>query len=77
MIKIEITYQWIFGISLMFGLALVLNYYTFENPKGFFVFLTLFNAFVVWSGFLPYWTLILNIIILTFIMYSEINKKSD
>ena len=73
----DITYKWILGISLMFGLALVLNHYTFENTKGFFVFLTLFNAFIVYSDLLPYWTLILNIIILTFVMYFEVNSKRD
>ena len=82
MIKIimtyDMSYEWIIGISLMFGLALVLNHYTFEDMKGFFVFLTLFNAFVVWGDLLPYWTLILNIIILTFVMYFEVNsKRSD
>ena len=66
--------DWIIGVSLMFGLALVLNNYTFESLKGFFVFLTLFCAFVVWAGLLPYWTLILNIVILTFLMYAELRS---
>ena len=70
-----VSYEWIFGIGLMFGLAFVLNHYTFEDSKGFFIFLTLFNAFVVYGNLLPYWTLILNIIILTFIMYFELSKK--
>jgi len=70
-----VSYEWIFGISIMFGLALVLNHYTYENLSGFFVFLTLFNAFVVWANLLPYWTLILNIVILCFIMYVELSKK--
>jgi len=70
-----VSYEWIFGIALMFGLAFVLNHLTFEDSKGFFIFLTLFNAFVVYGNLLPYWTLILNIIILTFIMYFELNKK--
>lgn len=78
MIKIAITYEWILGISLMFGLAFVMNHYTFENPKGFFIFLTLFNAFFVYGELLPYWTLILNILVLTFIMYIELTKnRSD
>lgn len=70
-----VSYEWIFGISLMFGLALALNHYTTDDVKGFFIFLTVFNAFVVWSNLLPYWTLVLNIIILCFIMYIEISKK--
>jgi len=67
-----ITVEWIIGAGLMFGLALILNYYTFESLKGFFVFLTIFNAFVIWAGLLPFWTLILNLIILTYLMYIEL-----
>lgn len=59
----------------MFGLALVLTHYTSQDLKGFMMFLTLFNAFVVWGDLLPYWTLILNIVILCFIMYLELSKK--
>lgn len=69
-----ITIGWIIGISLMFGLALILNYYTFESLTGFFVFLTLFNAFVVWANLLPFWTIILNIVILTYLMYVELRS---
>lgn len=66
---------WILGIGLMFGLALILNYYTFESMKGFFVFLTFFNVFVVWADLLPFWTIILNIFILTYLMYSEFRSN--
>ena len=58
----------------MFGLALILNYYTFESLIGFFVFLTLFNAFVVWADLLPFWTIILNIVVLTYLMYAELRS---
>ena len=68
------TVAWIIGISLMFGLALVLNYYTFESLIGFFAFLTLFNAFVVWADLLPFWTIILNIVVLTYLMYAELRS---
>ena len=71
-----VAYEWVFGISIMFGLALVLNYYTIDNIKGFFVFLVFFNAFVVYAYLLPYWTLILNIVVLTFIMYFELKNQS-
>jgi len=69
-----ITIDWILGISIMFGLALVMNFYISGSIKEFFIFLTFFNAFVVWSGLLPFWTLILNIIILCFIVYTEISS---
>jgi len=60
----------------MFGLSLVLNYYTFESLEGFFVFLLLFNGFVVWGDLLPFWTIILNFVILTFIMYFKFKDKN-
>lgn len=69
------TLDWIFGISIMFGLAIVLNKYTFESLTGFLVFLTIFNSFVVFGGLLPNWTLILNIVVLTIIIYSETKQK--
>lgn len=69
------VYDWLFGLGLMFGLAMALSYYTSQDLKGFFIFLTVFNAFVVYGNLLPYWTLILNLIILCFIMYVEISKK--
>ena len=59
----------------MFGLALVLNHFTIDNIKGFFIFLTFFNAFVVFANLLPYWTLILNIVVLSFVMYFELKKN--
>jgi len=68
-------YNWIIGIALMFGLALVLNKLTFESMPGFFIFLTIFNAFVVYAGLLPKWSLILNIVILSIVMYTELNNQ--
>lgn len=59
----------------MFGLAMSLNYLTFKDTKAFFIFLTLFNAIVVYGNLLPLWSLVLNFIIMTIIIYYEINKK--
>jgi len=70
-----VSYDWIFGIALMFGLAMVLNYMTFKSMEGFFVFLTFFNGFIVYSGLLPLWSLVLNIVILCFVMYNQLKKK--
>lgn len=68
-------YEWMIAIGLMFGLAFVMTLITFENIITFFVWLVIFNAFVVWGGMLPLWTLILTLIILTTIIYFELNKK--
>ena len=69
------AYDWIIGIALMFGLALVLNKLTFESMPGFFIFLTIFNAFVVYGNLLPLWTLILNIVVLSIVIYIEMSNK--
>lgn len=70
-------YEWIIGLALMFGLALVLNYYIDGDIKMFFVFLTLFNVFMVWSGLLPFWSLIVCIILLSLIIYIELSTKES
>jgi len=69
------VYDWLIGIALMFGLAMILNFMTFKSIEGFFVFLTFFSIFVVYAGLLPMWVVILNVIILSFVMYNQFNKK--
>lgn len=68
-------FEWILGVGIMFGLAFIMTTLTFTNMSCFFVWLTIFDAFVVWAGLLPLWTLILCIVILTVIIYFEINDK--
>ena len=68
-------FEWILGIGIMFGLAFVMTTLTFNNISCFFVWLTIFNTFVVWAGLLPLWTLILCIVILTVVIYYETTKK--
>jgi len=70
-----IEYNWLIGLGLMFGFAISMSYITYRTIESFFAFLLIFNGFVCWSELLPLWTLILNIIILTFMMYFTINKK--
>lgn len=69
------AYDWIIGLALMFGLALVLNKFTFESLAGFFIFLTIFNGFVVYANLLPLWSLILNLVILSIVIYNELTNK--
>ena len=49
-----VGYSWLLGIAIMFGLALVLNSMTFKDTKGFFIFLTVFNALVVYGTYSLY-----------------------
>jgi len=68
-------YEWLIGIGLMFGLAFGMSLLTYQTIETFFAFLTIFNSFVVWAELLPLWTLIVNILILTFMMYLSITKR--
>lgn len=68
-------YEWMIALGLMFGLAFVMNLITFDNMGSFFIWLTIFNAIVVWGGLLPLWTLVLCLIILTVVIYSEMKDK--
>lgn len=67
--------EWLLGLGLMFGLAFVMNAITFNRTNSFFVWLTVFNAFMVWGGLLPLWTLVLSVIILTTIIYLEMMSQ--
>lgn len=71
-------FEWVLGIGLMFGLALVMSHLTRKTLSCFFIWLTVFNGFVVWGGLLPLWTLIVCVIVLIIIMYSEMTtNKGD
>ena len=68
--------EWMIGISLMFGLAFIFMYLTKKTVSSFFVWLVIFNGFMVWGGLLDLWTLILTLIILVVIIYIEIKSVS-
>ncbi len=70
-----VGYEWMIALGLMFGLAFVMNLITFDNMSSFFIWLTIFNAIVVWGGLLPLWTLVLCLILLTVVIYSEMKDK--
>lgn len=71
-----IDVNWILGIAIMFALALVLTKLTFNDLESFFIWLTIFAGFVVWSGLLPLWILIICLIIMILIIVNKIKKKS-
>lgn len=68
--------NWILGLSVMFGLALVMTFMTFKNTQTFFIWLTVFSGFVVWAGLIELWVLVLCIIILMMIFISNLKKRS-
>jgi len=70
-----VGFEWIIGLGIAFGLAFFLNYLTYNDLSTFFIFLTIFIAFMVWVDFLPLWSLILCLIILTIITYTNAKGK--
>jgi hypothetical protein len=70
-----VGYEWMIALGLMFGLAFVMNLITFDSMSSFFIWLTIFNAIVVWGGLLPLWTLVLCLILLTVVIYFEMKNK--
>ena len=69
-------FEWILGIALMFGFALIFTYITYKDLNSFIIWLTIFCGFVVWGGLLPLWVLILCIIVLIIVIYLQINNKN-
>lgn len=69
-------FEWLIGLGLMFGLALIMNIMTgFKSLMGFFLFLNIFNGFMVWANMLPLWTLVLNLIVLTLIIFFQFKSQ--
>jgi len=59
----------------MFLLALFLTYLTFKDMETFFIFLTIFSGFVVWSGLVELWLLIINMIMLAIIIINKVMRN--
>jgi len=72
-----VGFEWIIGLGLAFGLALIFTVLTSQDFNIFLVWTTIFMSFVVWAGLLPLWTLIACIIVLVIVMYLEIKNKGS
>ena len=68
-------FEWVLGLGIMFGLALVMNYLTYKDNSAFFIYLTIFCSFMVWGGLLPLWVLVVCIMILTIILYMQLKSQ--
>jgi len=62
--------NWILGLALMIGLALLFTYITYKDIITFFVWLNIFGGFVVWSELLPLWIVVLDLVVLTLILFN-------
>ncbi len=67
--------DWLLGLSLMFALAMLMTVSSRKTAESFFVWLTIFSGFVVWTGLLDLWILVLLIIVLVVILFSNIRKR--
>ena len=68
--------EWILGLGLMFALAMVMMVISgFKSLSSFFAFLSIFNAFMVWGALLPLWTLVVNLIVLTLILFFQFKSQ--
>jgi len=56
----------------MFGLALLLTSVSYRNFQTFLAFLNISCAFMVWSGLIDLWVLILTTIILIFVIANSL-----
>lgn len=69
--------DWLIGLSVMFSLAMLMTVSSTKRIEGFFVWLTIFAGFVVWSGLIDLWILILLMIVLVILFFSNISKKGS
>lgn len=67
--------DWAIGLGVVLMLALFMTYITYKDIQTFFIFLSIFSAFAVWSGLLELWVLIINVVVLTMILLSMIYSK--
>ena len=65
----------ILGLAIMFALAMLMTMLTNKDLETFFVFLTIFSAFAVWSGLIPLWITVVCIIILVLIIVDTSKRK--
>lgn len=67
--------NWVIGLGLMFGLALLFTVILKGDMNTFFNMAYIINGLVVWGGLLEPWTLILNTIIIVILLFSNIKNR--
>lgn len=70
------AFEWLIGLGFMFGFGLALTFLQDVSIESFLGFETLMSAFVVWWDYLPLWVLIVNLLVLVFIVITEIKNRS-
>ena len=68
--------EWILGVGIMFALSMVMTMVTKKTATTFFAWLMVFSGFVVASGLLDLWVLILCIVVLTVSLFLDLKTGS-
>lgn len=68
-------FEWVLGLGIVFGLAFVFTMLTEQDLTTFFIFLCAMDTFAVMTGLLPFWTLVVFIIILVILIYMKLSEK--
>lgn len=61
--------NWVMGLGIMFGIALLYTIILKGDMFTFFGFTYIINGLVVWGGLLEAWTLILNTIFIVILLF--------
>ena len=67
--------NWVIGLGLMFGLALLFTIVLKGDMNTFFSMAYIINGLVVWGGLLEAWTLILNTIFIVVLLFLNIRDR--
>jgi len=67
--------DWVIGLGLMFGLALLFTIILKGDMNTFFGFTYIINGLVVWGGLLEGWTLILNTIFIIILLFLAVKGR--
>lgn len=67
--------DWVIGLGLMFGLALLFTIILKGDMQVFFSWAYIMNGLVVWGGLLKGWTLILNTILIIILLFVNVKNR--
>lgn len=67
--------DWVIGLGLMFGLALLFTLLLKGDMYTFFSWAYIINGLVVWGGLLEAWTLILNTILIVTLLFFNLKSR--
>jgi len=67
-------YDWMLAVGVIFGFSLLLTVMTYRNLASFIIFAMIISGFMVFTGLIDLWVLVLFIIIFTLMFIVHIKK---